>query len=181
MTLDQGVATTGAAILAAIASLVSLVLTIRAGRQSEMRVAHRARIDIYLTELSEDIHTVIAGITIIRKRVAIGSDTSQWQATAKSAGNRIDIIRRRTRYVFEGFDESLRQMALASDHIATYKDLPNTNVEDLLKAYKVVSDQLNKALARQYRRGMPSGWFTCWRLSRACKSVSAAWEVRPSK
>ena len=74
-----------------------------------MRVAHRARIDIYLTELSEDIHTVIAGITIIRKRVAIGSDTSQWQATAKAAGNRIEIIRRRTRYVFEGFDESLRQ------------------------------------------------------------------------
>lgn len=179
--MDAGVATTVAAVIAAVASIVSLVVNLSASKRAEMRAAHREAIAPYLKDLSEDMHTIVAGIVVMRKRVALGADIKQWRDKSKEAGSRVDVIRRRTTFLFSGLDHPLRQLALASDHVATYKEVPDSNVDDLVQAYQELSDRVSRALSRNYRTGTPTGWFERLMLRRAADKVVKTWARRPTR
>jgi len=179
--LDVGVSTALAAIVAAVASLLSLLFTVLASKRSELRVAHREIVRPYLEQLSDDVHTVIAGVVIMRKRAASESDVTAWQAKAKQAGRRIDDVRRKSRYVLPGLDAAFRQLALASDHVATYGTLAGTNADLLVSAYQVLADRVERALRRTYRDGVPTGWLGRWRLKMAAQKVVRLWEDRPKR
>ncbi len=181
MELDAGVSTALAAIIAAVASLLSLIFTIRASKRSELRVAHRESVKPYLEQLSDDVHTVIAGVVIMRKRAALDSDVTDWQLKAKQAGSRIEDVRRKSRYVLPGLDAAFRQLALASDHVATYKKLAGTNADALVSAYQILADRVNRALRRTYRDGVPTGWWGSWRLKLAAEKVVSLWDDRPKR
>lgn len=146
-----------------------------------MRAAHRQAVSPYLTELSDDLHTVIAGVVVMRKRVARGADIKQWQAQSKEAGRRLDVVRRKTTFLMAGLDHPLRQLALASDHVATYKDIPDSNADELVKAYQTLGDRVSRALTRTYRKGTPTGWFARWRLKLAADRVVSIWSARPAR
>jgi hypothetical protein len=127
------------------------------------------------------VHTVIAGVVIMRKRAALESDVTNWQSKAKQAGSRIDDVRRKSRYVLPGLDAAFRQLALASDHVATYKTLADTNADALVSAYQVLAERVNRALQRTYRDGAPTGWWGRWRLKLAAERVVRLWEDRPKR
>jgi len=214
--MDPGIATAIAAVVAAIASLLTLVFTLRANRRAEMRAAHREVIAPYLKTLSEDIHSVIAGIVVLRKRMVkiqlteaaherertadVGLDEAvikrrelaredqlkrarqqavKWQDQAKAAGGRVDAVRREIRIVLPGYEQPLRQLALASDHVATYKALPDTNVDELIKAYQQLDKRISSALMRTYRTGMPTGRIRRWWLGRSVNTIESLWAARP--
>jgi len=179
--MDAGIATALAAVIAAVASIISLAINLSANKRAEMRAAHRQAISPYLPELSDDLHTIIAGVVVMRKRVARGADVKQWQEQSKAAGQRVDAVRRKTTFLLQGLDHPLRQLALASDHVATYKDIPNSNADELVAAYQKLGDRIGAVLASNYRDGTPTGWYARWRLKRAADSVVKVWNARPTR
>lgn len=179
--MDSGIATALAACIAAIASIVTLTVTLRATRRAEMRAAYREALQPILSELSGHMHSIVAGIVVMRKRVQRDADVSQWQAQAKQGGVALDEIRRQSGYILPEFDQPFRQLALASDHVATYKNIPDSNIEQLLAAYKALADGVNGALARSYRTGLPTGWWMRWRLRQRAAKVVDLWEQRPRR
>lgn len=144
--MDAGVAAAVAAGIAAVASIISLVVNLSASKRAEMRAAHRQAISPYLTVLSEDLHTIIASIVVMRKRVALGAEVKQWRDQSKEAGLRVDVVRRKTTFLLSGLDHPLRQLALASDHVATYKAIPDSNLDELVLAYRTLGDRIGRAL-----------------------------------
>lgn len=182
LTFDAPIATAVAALVAALASIVSLFFTIRAARFSEMRIAHRKAIEPYLVSLSTDIHEVIAGIVVARKRIEAGQeDAAKWIRKSQDAGDRLKITRKKTLYFLPKLQDSLRELSLAGDHIATYKNLSNTNVDQVVSAYRTLSDRTNKAVELSYRRGKGIGLFRTIKLNRASSQVRHLWNQRPTK
>lgn len=179
--MDTGVATTVAAVIAAVASILSLVINLSASKRAEMRAAHREAISPYLKDLSEDMHTIVASIVVMRKRVALGVDIKQWRDRSKEAGSRVEVIRRQTTFLFSGLDHPLRQLALASDHVATYKDIPDSNVDELVNAYRALSDRVSRALSKNYRTGTPTGWLERLMLKLAADKAVKTWDRRPTR
>jgi hypothetical protein len=179
--MDAGVATALAAIIAAVASIISLAVNLSASKRAEMRAAHRQAISSYLAGLSDDLHTIIAGVVVMRKRVARGADVTRWREQSKRAGQRVDRVRRKTTFLLAGLDHPLRQLALASDHVATYKDIPNSNADELIAAYRKLGDRISRALASNYRKGTPTGPVSRWRLELAADKVVKVWDARPSR
>lgn len=214
--MDPGLATAAAAVVAAIASLSTLLFTLLANRRAEMRAAHREVIAPHLEALSREIYNVIAGIVVLRKRMAniqsmeeahardragdVSRDRAavreiesarknqvirarqqavKWQDQAKKAGVRIDAVRRKIRIVLPGYEQPLRQLALASDHVATYRALPNTNVDELVEAYQELDKRISSALVRTYRTGVPTGHVRRWWLGRSVAKIERLWAARP--
>ena len=103
----------------------------------------------------------------------------KWQDQAKVAGLRIDEVRREIRIVLPGYEQPLRQLALASDHVATYKSLVGTNVDELIGAYQKLDKRVSSALVRTYRTGMPTGRVRRWWLRRCVTKVESLWDSRP--
>lgn len=181
MKLDAGLATALAAGVAAIASLVTLLLNLRASSRSEMRAAHRDAIRSHLENLSANIHGVVASVVVMRKRVELGSDVRGWQEKGKAAGLAIGEVRRRTSFLLPRLGSALRSLELASDHVATYGNLPGTNVEELIAEYQDLSDRLNSELARTYWSGRPTPRFQAWMINRNCERIERLWNARPRR
>jgi hypothetical protein len=182
MGIDAPHATMIAALIAAAASFVSLLINLRAGKNGEMRAAHRATIAPYLEGLSEDIHEVVAGVVLVRKRRTNNqTDVTQWLAVSKAAGERLKVTRQKTTYILPGMGEALRELSLASDHVATYKDVSGTNADELVAAYQALADRLNKAIEASYRTGVPASFLQRLLLSASCARVRTEWARRPAK
>lgn len=179
--MSQGVAATLAAGIAAVASMITLLLNLRASSLSAMRAAHRDAIREHLEKLSENIHTVVASVVVMRKRTEQGSDVRAWQEKGKNAGLAIGEIRRRTIYLLPRLGSALRHLELASDHVATYGSLPGTNVDQLIAEYQQLSDRLNSELARTYWSGKPTPPLRSWRIKRSCDRIDQLWDSRPQR
>jgi hypothetical protein len=181
MEFDQGFAALVAAGVAAVTSLMTLVLTARVASRSEMRAAHREIIRPFLEELGPVLHQIIASITIMRKRTVRGSDTRDWQARGKKASEELENIRRRTLYVFPGLSDGFRELTRATDHISTYKALPDTNVDELVDAYQILVNQLHATIASSYRKGLPRGLWHRFHLWRQVARIRRLWAARPTR
>lgn len=179
--MDQGLAAALAAGIAAIASVLTLVFNLRASSRSAMRAAHRDAIRVHLESLSENIHTVVASVVVMSKRAELGSDVRNWQEKGKAAGAEIGSIRRRTAYLLPRLGPAMRQLELASDHVATYGSLPETNVSQLIAEYQQLSDRLNDKLARTYWSGKPTPQWRSWAIKRNCDRIDQLWDGRPRR
>jgi hypothetical protein len=150
--VTEGNATAVAAVIAAVVSIITLVVSSLAASRSEIRAAHRQVLAPYLETLSENLYTIIAGVVVMRKRSLADQDVREWQTRAKGAGKQVDATRRKVRYFLPGLEEGLRQLVVASDHVATIASIPGDYADKLITAYQRLSRQIDAAVRRSYRR-----------------------------
>jgi hypothetical protein len=180
-TVDQGLATAVAAVIAAFVSIVTLIVSAVAAGRSEIRAAHREVLAPYLETLSESLYTIVAAVVVMRKRSLGNQEVGEWQTRAKEAGKRVDDTRRKVRYFLPGLEEALRQLVLASDHVATITPIPGDHADKLVRGYQRLSGRVDVAIRASYRKGMPPGIYRRWRVGRAAAAVAKLWDRRPTR
>jgi len=179
--MDMGVATAIAAIIAAIASVVSVVIGARNAQHSEMRSAYRQALTPYLAPMSRELNQVTACAVIVRRRYLLGQAVAAWVANGTASAKRLEVLRRDTRYLLPRLITPLRTAVLLIYRITTYKDLPDTNAEDLLVAGQKLSDALNHAIEVSYRKGKPVSKYRGYRLRTQAEAIDALWAARPAR
>jgi ABC-type nickel/cobalt efflux system permease component RcnA len=150
--MNQGLATTIAAIIAALVSIVTLVVSSVVASRSEVRAAHREVLAPYLEKLSENLYTIVAAVVVMRKRSLANQDVGEWQTRAKEAGKLVDDTRRKVRYFLPGLEEALRELILASDHIATIAPIPGDHADKLVRGYQWLCGRVDSSIRASYRR-----------------------------
>lgn len=173
MPIDQPTATLVAAGIAAVAALLSLLTTFLGDRRAEMRAAHRVALQTHLETLGEGIHKTAASATILRRRFLEGSDPAPWRDAGRTGAKALKAVRPKVKYTLYGLDEPLRTLSRMPEWVATYKDVPKTNAEELLKAMQKLAASVDAAIRRSYRRGLPPGWIRRW-----CAKVRRLWGER---
>lgn len=149
--MTRETATLVAASIAAVASLVALLLNLRAQHRSELRVAHRQTLDPSLSELAEAIHQSVACASIILKA---NSDEARarWKCRGARASARIKSLRPRLRYPLWGIDEGLRVLSRVPDW-AEHARADNARAQKLVSTADSLRKGLDYAVRRSYRRG----------------------------
>ena len=180
--MDQGLATAIAAGIAAVASLVSLALTLGGAKNSEMRVAYRRALTPYLAPVAESLNETVACAVVMRKRLAAGKkDSAYWRKTGTEAARRLEAQRQELRYLEPRLIDPLRALVLFGDRVATHKTIPDTNVDELVAETRKLAALVNAAIARSYHRGKPVGFWRGRQLACKLKKVEALWAARPTR
>lgn len=176
--MKASTATLIAACIAALAATTTLLGTLFGARRAEMRASHRLALNPYLVELGDSIHQIVASTVVLRKRVEKGQDTQDWKEKAQNGVTVLHKVRRNSKYVLYGLDEPLRTLCRMPDWISTYKDVANTNVDDLLKQMRKLAGDVDDAIRWSYRRGLPPGLLRRWWLRRRVKRIKKLWGER---
>lgn len=176
--IDESTATLVAAGIAAVAAIFTLLATLLGDRRAEMRAAHRLALQAYLEPLGEGIHRTAASATILRRRFVEGSDPTPWRDAGRTGADALKDVRSKVKYTLYGLDEPLRTLSRMPEWVATYKDVPKTNADELLEAMQTLAGSVDAAIRRSYRRGLPPGWIRRWRLKRLTAKVRRLWGER---
>lgn len=176
--VDETTATFIVAAIAAAASLLTLVGTLLGDRRAEMRAAHRLALQPHLETLGEGVHRTAASATILRQRFIEGSDPTPWRDAGKTGANQLKEVRPRVKYTLYGLDEPLRTLSRMPEWVATYKDIPKTNADELLEAMRKLARAVDTTVRLSYRRGLPPNAWRRWRLQVLTKRVRKLWGKR---
>ena len=125
-----------AACIAAMVAVLSITLTILAGRSAETKSAYRRTIEPFLPLLSEAIHSTIATSIIIGK-TKTEKARQNWRNKAKSPKESLKQLCRKVKYPLWGL----------SDHLQVITRLPDW--ADHLSAAKVPFEEFDSS-ARGY-------------------------------
>jgi hypothetical protein len=87
-------------------------------------------------------------------------------------------VRPKVKYTLYGLDEPLRTLSRMPEWVATYKDVPKTNADDLLEAMQRLAVAVDDAVRDSYRRGLPPGAIRRWWLSHLTSKVRELWGKR---
>jgi hypothetical protein len=176
--MDAPTATLIAAGVAATASLVTLAVNVLGARRSEMRAAHRAALLPQLADIAEGLHGVMATSTVLRTRATKQQDTQPWIRRGAIAADLLKAVRPKIRYTLYGLDEPIRVLSRGPEWIATYRDADPGGAESLLAATRTLERRVSTIIRRSYRRGLPAGWMSRWRVSRLSTKARAVWASR---
>ena len=172
--LEQPEATFLAAVIAAVASLLSLVITARNAKRSERRAAQRSLVEATVEELSAVFHENVAtAFTLLQNRKG-----SQARANAltrcRAASNRLKALRPRVRIALRGTDEGLRTLSRVPDWAANYADRPAG--EEFLQRADKLRRALDAVVSRAYSRGRPPRRWERWWVDYHAKRVRVIWQ-----
>jgi hypothetical protein len=106
--------------VAAIASVLTLVLTRWGTRTSEFRASHRTLLYPKIERLGNLIHQVTALSTMHLVRAEQGRELALWRQKADRAGAELTELRREIRYPLWGLDDALRTLARVPSWVANY-------------------------------------------------------------
>lgn len=146
-----------------------------------MRASHRSHLSQFLTELADGIHSCLASANILHKRATKGQGQGEWVKRGNEGSEKIKDVRPKVRYVLYGLDEPLRVVSRIPEWVATYKDIPGTNVTAILKRSSELASLIDDIIRKSYRRGRPPSVWQRWRLKRKSKIVRSLWEDRFSQ
>lgn len=176
--IDQTTATLIAAAVAAGASLLTLLGTQFGAKRAEMRAAHRHALQGQLEALGEGVHKTAASAVILRRRFTAGQDPTAWRDVGKTGADALKAVRPKLKYTLYGLDEPIRTLSRMPEWVATYKDVPNTNAEELLRAMQKLASAVDDTVRASYRRGLPPGAIRRWWLRHLTSNVRGLWGKR---
>jgi len=169
--MNAETATLIAAIIAALSSIVTLVINLIAGRSSEFRVAYRESLNPFLTELSDEIYSTIARTKIMTQTKSEVS-LENWRIRAKESKTRLKEIRLKLRYQLWGITDSMRTLALLPDWIEHARPLPNQQYSnELLRRGHSLGIALDKAILNAYNNGRHPNWIERSRVNKADQNL----------
>jgi hypothetical protein len=173
--LDQPDATFAAATLAALASLLSLVITVRAAIRAERRAAQRTLVKDTVEELSSALHENVASATTLLKRAKKTEGRKNNLARCEIASERLKALRPRVRIALgDDVDEALKTLSRVPNWAANYDD--HTAGSEFLKRSDKLRRALDAAIGRAYLRGRrPRRWERWWVANRSDR-VQHVWK-----
>jgi len=144
-------ATLIAACIAAGASVLVLVLSLRAQRRSELRLAHRQTLDRTIADLAEALHQTVACADILLKTKS-DEARARWKCRGAKASAQLKLLRPKLRYPLWGLDEALRVLSRVPDW-AEHARANNSRAEALVQRADSLRRSLDYAIRRSYRYG----------------------------
>lgn len=158
--------------------MLTLAVTLLGARRAEMRASHRTYLNPLLGDLSEGVHSCLACTKVLRNRAIKQQERAGWITRGDEAAAKLSAVRPKLRYVLFGLEEPLRTIGRGPNWIATYRDLPDTNAEDLLDRLVELGALVDDVVRRSYRRGLPPSAWERWRLQRKTEKIRNLWEAR---
>lgn len=172
--LNTEMATLVAAVIAALASFGTIVLTGRGKQQEELRAATRQAIAENLNEIGRLIYEVVALSNIQTKATSDQSHKVKY-ANARAAAAKLKNKRLEVRYSLWGVDKGLRELSRLPDWVGHAKAIPAARLE-ILNAGTKLADELDAAIRHAYLSGALPNAMTRWRVARSAKKFRKAYE-----
>lgn len=168
-------ATLIAAIIAASATVITLMFTLINKRGEEYRTAHRDVIAEDLKAIGKCVHEVLALSNIQLKTIAGTQHPDRYRAAADAA-KRLKEKRLDVRYTLWGIDDALRTLARLPDWIGHAKPSPET-AQLLFSQAKDMGEQIDLAVRIAYVEGKPPGRWRLFRVNCAVKQFKKTYET----
>lgn len=172
--MDESTATLFAAIIAAVVSIIVLLLQVLSAYDAESRGAHRQIIEPYLADLGESLHSILATSEIMMKAK---SDVSynEWKRKAHTSQDALRAIRGKVRYPLWGIDEGIRVMIRVPNWITHFKKrVPGSR--EVLDAADDLRITLDDVIRHSYSWGRPPTVCERWRVARRATALRSLFE-----
>jgi hypothetical protein len=156
--MDQGLATLIAALIAALASLMSWLSM----KPAEIRTANRKTLEMVIYELSTSVHQLIATSNILLKNRTEES-RGNWKEKAEVAKEMLKQIRPKIRYSLWGIDESLQTLTRLPDY--TLYTLADTKVaQKVVRRGSRLGDAIDRCIRDCYLNGRAPSLYERWTI-----------------
>jgi small-conductance mechanosensitive channel len=167
-------ATLIAAVIAAIASVFTLVWNILAARSAEMRVAHRQSLEKHIHELSSAIHSTIA-TTKILTQAKTDVSVKNWRDRATEAQNKLKELRVILRYPLWGITDAMGTLTRLPDWIDNAREYQEYASEFFAKG-KSLGTEIDISIRNSYTYGRPPTIYERFRVRLAEKQLENVFE-----
>lgn len=168
-------ATLLAAVIAAVAAVLGVGVTLITTTAAELRTAHRHITLPLLSRIGQGVHEVVALSHAMLK--AANEDTFQKRRVrATTAAERLKKLRRRSRYALWGLEKGIRELTRVPDWLSHTRGYPES-AKRLHDSAARLGERLDTAIMRSYRLGRPPSRWDRWRVSRAQKRVRSAYDT----
>jgi hypothetical protein len=158
ITIDRGLATLVAALIAAVFSALTLLAT----KSTEIRAAHRKTLESFIFDISDSVHQLIAISNILLKNK---SDESRgnWSERAEKAKSKLKDLRPKIRYALWGLEEYFLSLAKLPDY--TLYTLADSKVAaKVVKRGSRLGDSLDRCIRDCYLNGRSPKFYELWEL-----------------
>jgi len=163
--MTQPDATLIAAVVAATATILTLLFTVLNKRGEEFRTAQREVIASDLKAVGKAVHEVIA-LANIQFKVQDTPQHAERYKAAVEAAKRLKAMRLDVRYTLWGLDEAFRTLAKLPDWLGHAK--PSHEVAaKLLVEGRAIGTQIDLAVRSAYLAGKSPGWWRIFRVGQA--------------
>jgi hypothetical protein len=167
-------ATLIAAGLAAVVSILNLLLTGTFRKQEEMRGAIRSAAAANHDDIGRLVHEVIA-LSYVLSKVNSDQAHKEKHEKAREAADKLKSKRLDVRYSLWGIEEGLRTLTRVPDWIAhTRVDVPRR--EKLLAAAKELGEVVDDVVRKTYLTGAVPGRFSRWRVQRKAANAKTIFD-----
>lgn len=148
-------ATLIAALIAAVAAVGSLIITIITAGRRERRDAHRNALETELPDLANGLHQVVATSFTQHRQLGAGKVQSagNWRSRGLEAAQVLYRVRPRVRYSLSGLDLGLRNLGRLPDWVAHYQGRPEG--QELLTRADALATEMHAIIERSWRNGHP--------------------------
>lgn len=177
MTIEQ--VTVVAAIIAAVASLITLVVNFFVNRSSEFRAAHREVLKPHIYNLSEALYSTLATTKILTEARTAPSLES-WRERANVAKAQLKDLRIKLRFPLWGITNAMHTLSRIPDWIEHARPLPTKHSSTLFRRARWLGIFLDSAIRNSYARGRPPTWLdrakvlvANWYLERAYANMKS--------
>jgi len=146
-----------AAIIAALASVTTLIMNVFAAKSAEMRVAYRQSLEKYIHELSSAIHSTIATAKILTQAKTEPA-VQNWRERATTAQNKLKELRVILRYPLWGITDSMNTLTRLPDWIENARRFPD-HANQIFEKGKELGYRLDIAILNSYTYGRPPTFY----------------------
>ena len=159
-----------AALLAFVASVVTLAGNLFKQRSSDFGAAHRRLLEPHVHNLSEALHQIGASSSLLIKNRDNDVVSARWREKADEAQSEIKKCRRVLRYPLWGLDDGLRTVSRLADWVDHVRATPET-AQSILDAGGELRGALDQAIRKSYLKGRPPHFIDVARVNRHSKKL----------
>jgi hypothetical protein len=177
-------ATLLAAVVAAGASLITLAITTIVARSADLRSARRSALVASFNELGGLLYSLVA---LSKKMTQVKSDAkfAEVRAQAEAVAERVDVLRRDTRYVLWGIDGGFRVIKWIPVYIAHFKqERTGPRADEIIKRGTKLRKAMDAAISNAYFSGTRPSLFhrlRVWWIARGIRTYFDEGKPVPSE
>jgi hypothetical protein len=171
MSIDGPGATLTAAVVAAVASILTLGVRLGADARAEMRQANRSRLVPLLADIGDSLHKLVA-CSVLAVRDTDTSNRSYYDGKKREARDSLRKLRAQLRYQLWGLDDGFKTLIALPDWIDARGI---ADYDRLLKSASELRLALDLAILSAYRTGMPPSLFSRVRVRWYARRMWNTW------
>jgi hypothetical protein len=170
--MDTSTITIIVSVIAAVTSLVSLMLTITSTLHKEIRDENRKRIAPLLEDLGTHLYGMIAAITLLYKDPSI-KNQKYWNHQIVIAQKKLRELRSKLRYPLWGFDDAIKILILLPN-LARLS--PKQELSEVITLATDLRVSMDHVIRKCFKYGRTPGFFERQRVKYRVKKLINKWE-----